>query len=334
MMWSKILIEDSLKQHPRVNAILKYFNDSNPEYIDSYENYFQKVKKPYLQKRENLQLILAEKKGSLVKLTPASYGVGKEAHYYFIHAYNCIYECEYCYLQGYFQSPDIVLFINHEDIIEEMKQITTESEAPVWFHAGEFSDSLALSHITQEWPIYWKAFSDMPNAFLELRTKSANTKSIENLEPLDNIIISFSLSTESAIKTYDKKTAPLKARLRAMQKLIDKGFKVGIHLDPIIATETVVSDYKKLINTFKEYFKPQDISYISLGVIRFTKDVYQQAQKNYPQSSMLGGPFYTSFDNKVRYSRPLRLHLLKSIESYLHSEGYSKEQVYLCMERD
>ncbi len=333
-MWSKILIENKLKDHPRAIEVLKRFSNSPTDYIDSYENYFQKVKKPYLQKRENLQLILAEKKGSLVKLTPAAYGVGKEAHYYFIHAYNCIYECQYCYLQGYFQSPDIVLFINHEDIIEEIKQIQAESGDTVWFHAGEFSDSLALSHITQEWPLYWDAFNVMPNAFLELRTKSANIKAIENLEPLENIIISFSLSSESAIKAYDTKTAPLKARLRAMQKLIQKGFKVGIHLDPIIATETVVSDYKKLITNFREYFEPKDISYISLGVIRFTKDVYQQVQKNYPQSGMLGGPFYTSFDNKVRYSRPLRLHLLKSIETYLHSEGYSKEQVYLCMERD
>jgi spore photoproduct lyase len=333
-MWTKIFVEENLKDHPRVKNILATFSKSPIDYIESYDQIFQKVKKPYLQKREDLQLFLAEKKGSLVKLAPEAYGVGNEAHYYFIHAYNCIYECQYCYLQGYFQSPDIVLFINHEDIIQEIKQLASANNHPIWFHAGEFSDSLALSHITQEWPLYWQAFKELPHATLELRTKSANTKAIENLEPLPNIIVSFSLSPERAVKDYDLKTAPLKARLTAMKKLIDKGFKVGIHLDPIIATDTVVSDYNHLASEMLSYFAPEAISYISLGVVRFTKDVYQQVQKNYSDSALLGGPFTTSFDNKVRYPRPLRLHLLRSIEQGLVNTGFSKEQIYLCMERE
>lgn len=333
-MWTKIFVEENLRAHPRVKNILERFSKNPVEYIESYENIFQKVKKPYLQKRQDLQLFLAEKKGSLVKLTPDAYGVGTEPHYYFIHAYNCIYECQYCYLQGYFQSPDIVLFINHEDIIADIRQIAETSKETVWFHAGEFSDSLALSHITDEWPLYWQAFKILPHAFLELRTKSANIKAIENLEPLENIIISFSLSPEQAVKEHDLKTAPLKARLTAMQKLIAKGFKVGIHLDPIVATDTVVSEYTILAEEMLKYFSPEKISYISLGVVRFTKDVYQQVQKNYPTSSMLGGPFSTSFDNKVRYPRPLRLHLLRSIEDGLLKQGFTKQQLYLCMERE
>ena len=43
----------------------------------------------------------------LVKETPAAYGLSGEPHYYFIHSYNCLYECDYCYLQGYFHSPDL-----------------------------------------------------------------------------------------------------------------------------------------------------------------------------------------------------------------------------------
>ncbi len=333
-MWSKILIEEKLRGHSRVEKILTTFHKQPVEYIASYEDHFQKVKKPYLQKRDSLQLFLAEKKGSLVKLTPDAYGVGSEPHYYFIHAYNCIYECQYCYLQGYFQSPDIVLFINHEEIIQEIKSIYDTSAGGVWFHAGEFSDSLALSHITDEWGLYWKAFQQMPRAFLELRTKSANIKAIENLEPLENIIVSFSLSPEVAVKNYDTKTAPLKARLRAMQKLADLGFKLAVHLDPIIATDTVVSEYKALCEQMLLHFKPQQISYISLGVVRFTKDVYHQVQNNYPESQLLSGPFYTSFDNKVRYPRPLRLHLLRAIEENLLQSGFTKQQIYLCMERE
>jgi spore photoproduct lyase len=169
-MFKKILIEKSLynaadAKTERAKKIIQFFPKAEVLEIESYENYFNKVFKPYLQKRDNLNLFLAEKKGQLIRKAPPAYGTLNEDHYFFIHAYNCIYECEYCYLQGYFNSPDLVLFLNHEEILQEMTAITQnhKGDTPLWFHAGEFSDSLALSHITQEIPLYWDFFSQHKN---------------------------------------------------------------------------------------------------------------------------------------------------------------------------
>ena len=238
--------------------------------ISKIEDIFGRVKKPYLQKRTNLNLFIGEKKGQLVKETPDAYGLSGDPHYYFIHSYNCLYECDYCYLQGYFHSPDLVFFINHEEIIEEMRAIIKKNgpHKISWFHAGEYSDSLALSHITGELPLYFDFFRNLKNAKLELRTKSANIKELKALKPSKNIIVSFSLSPKEQIKDHDLKTPPLQTRLKAMETLDKLGHPIALHLDPIIFCEDFKSQYEEMLESLFKHISPERIEYISLGVVR------------------------------------------------------------------
>ena len=138
-MWNEVYVENSIRDHKRVISILQKLK-KDPIIIGKYDEIWGRSKKPYLQKRDTLNIFLARKEGQLLKLAPDAYGSAGEPHYYFIHAYNCIYECQYCYLQGYFNTPDIVLFINHEEIISEMEKALQQHKGKVWFHAGEFSD--------------------------------------------------------------------------------------------------------------------------------------------------------------------------------------------------
>tara|TARA_R110002072_G_scaffold534_8_gene4282 strand:- start:33548 stop:34543 length:996 start_codon:yes stop_codon:yes gene_type:complete len=331
-MFSRILIENNLKEHPTTKEILKRFKSSPVKYIEDYNEVFGRVKKPYLQKRENLQLFLAKKKGTLLKEAPDAYGLLDGPHYYFVHAYNCIYECEYCYLQGYFHSPDIVLFVNYEEILEEMKTLAQSTSSKIWFHAGEFSDSLALSHLTGEIPKFYEFFKQYPHAYLELRTKSVNIKELLKQNPLPNIITSFSLSPKDKIKESDLKTPQLKARLKAMSELEKKKHPLGIHLDPVINSSNVIEEYKELLEEMKNHLDFSTLEYLSIGVVRFTSDVFHQVQKNYPDSQIHQEKFIKSFDKKVRYPRPYRLWLLGKIKDIVISSGIDKEKVYLCME--
>ena len=204
--------------------------------IEDYQDVFSRVKVPYLAKRAQRNVIVAVKRGALVREAPPAYGYGSaDLHYYYIHAYNCVYECEYCYLQGYFSSPDLVLFVNHEEILAEMqRRVTANMGKTVWFHAGEFSDSLALSHISGELPLYWNFFRENRSARLELRTKSNNLTALRMLKPLPNVTVSFSLSVASQAVLYDREAPSIEARLAAMQRLRDLGFRLAIHFDPII----------------------------------------------------------------------------------------------------
>jgi spore photoproduct lyase len=334
-MFEVIFIEEHLKTHSKVTEILKRYPDSEVKYINKIEDVFQRVKKPYLQKRTNLNLFLGEKKGQLVKIAPPAYGLSGEPHYYFVHAYNCIYECNYCYLQGYFHSPDIVLYLNHEEIGEEIKKTAaSHSNTKVWFHAGEYSDSLALTTLSGELAFYFKLFTNISNAYLELRTKSVNIKELLKEKPLPNIITSFSLSPENRCKTNDLKTPSLKARLEAIASLHTAGFPIGLHFDPIIYEDDLLENYQTLCDQVLEVLPAESIRYISLGVVRFTKDVYHLVQKNYPDSDLLAQEFVRSFDNKIRYPRPMRLWILSKIKQLLVDREVDASRIYLCMEDD
>jgi len=335
MNFSRIFVEKEVADHPQTKRMLAALDNREVRYLDRVDDVFGRVKKPYLQKRDNLQLFIGKKRGQLVKQAPPAYGLSGAPHYYFIHAYNCIFECEYCYLQGYFNSPDLVFFVNHDEICEEITRLCSEvhfDQKEVWFHAGEFSDSLALSGLTREWEQYWECFANLGNGFLELRTKSVNIRPILDLAVLPNVIPSFSLAPAKAVLSHDRKTPPLAARIKAIATLAKKGYRIGIHLDPIVASPTVVEDYQILINELFSKVSVEQIHYVSIGVVRFTKEVYRTMRHHYPNSSILGSSFVTSFDGKVRYSRPERQFLLNNINKMLMEVGLDSAQIYKCME--
>lgn len=333
-MWNEVYVEDEIKNHPRVTSILSKLHKT-PIFIPRYDDIWGRSKKPYLQKRDTLNLFLARKLGQLLKLAPDAYGSAGEPHYYFIHAYNCIYECQYCYLQGYFNTPDIVLFINHEEIIAEMEKVLKSHPGTrVWFHAGEFSDSLALTHLTGELELYHDFCQKYPEAVIELRTKSVNTKELEKLTPLPNFIISFSLSPSEMARKIDLKTPSTIARLKSMGSLQKKGFKLAAHFDPIIYEDAFKIRYEALLNEMLKMELTKSLSYLSLGVVRFTKEVYREVERNYPDSVLHSGPMVKSFDGKVRYHRPMRMWMMNSIKELSIKAGMSPELIYLCMEED
>lgn len=331
-MWNEVYVEEAIQSHPRVLSILEKVKKT-PLYIEQYDEIWGRAKKPYLQKRDSLNLFLAHKKGQLLKLAPDAYGTAGEPHYYFIHAYNCIYECQYCYLQGYFNTPDIVLFINHEEIMQEMENVLKlHPDKKVWFHAGEFSDSLALTHLTGELELYHEFCQKHPNAIIELRTKSANIRELEKLTPLPNFIVSFSLSPEIMARRVDLKTPGTNTRLKAMKTLKDLGFTLGAHFDPIIYEDQFKERYQELLTTMKELGLNQVLEYLSLGVVRFTKDVYREVERNYPDSVLHTGTMIKSFDGKVRYKRPLRMWMMNSIKELTLKAEVPAAAIYLCME--
>jgi spore photoproduct lyase len=331
-MFNTVFIEKDVLHNKYTQRILEKVKFKTQKEVENVDDIWGRVKKPYLQKRETLNLFIGNKKGAKVKEAPPAYGHGKEKHFYFIHAYNCIYECQYCYLQGYFNTPDVVLFVNHSEIIDEMREIVKE-HPDAWFHAGEYSDSLALSHITNEFEEYFEFFKEHPKAKLELRTKSVNIKSLESLTALSNTYVSFTMSSHTGGKAFDFKCPSVKARLIAIEKLVKKGYSIGLHFDPIIYHEGFKEEYQEVIKSLEKILPDNQLGYISVGVVRFTKDVYREVEKNYPDSLITKQDYIKSFDNKIRYNGPMRMWMMNSIKDSLINHGkFSENKIYFCME--
>lgn len=331
-MFHKVFVEEDIVDHPRTQKILSRLKTESLCTVRRFDDIWGRVKKPYLHKRDECNVFIAKKRGQLVKRAPDAYGQKEGEHYYFIHAFNCIYECEYCYLQGYFQTPDLVFFINHEDILAEIESILENSRTTPWFHGGEFSDSLALSHLTQELEVYFNFFNRHPKAVLELRTKSANLTALNKLGPAPNIIVSYSLSPSRQIKEMDQKTPSLKSRLKAIGELGKRGYFVGIHFDPIVDAPNLTEEYGKLVEELFHALPLKQLSHLSLGVVRFTPSVYRQVEKNYPCSQILRQELTKGKEGMVRYSYPHRQGVLAKVKNLCLERGVPEEKIYLCME--
>ncbi len=332
----KIMFETDVLEYPQAQKILEQFSKVPQQEINRVDDFFGRAYKPYLQKRDSLQLFLGKKRGKLLKQTPDAYGIGTGPHYYFVHAYNCIFECEYCYLQGYFSSPDIVLFLNHDEIcksiVERTKADLASGHKQVWFHAGEFSDSLALASWTGELRAYWDCFKKLPNAALELRSKSANIRPVLEQEPLENVVISFSMSPKKVVGEIEHGTSPVSARIKAAAQLQAKGYPVAFHFDPVIHRPNWKTQYQELFASMGKFIQMDKVRYASLGTVRFSSDDLRQVQKNYPRSKLLGAVFEKDHEGKHQYPVAMRKEILSQLRAQAERAGIPPEVIYDCMQ--
>ena len=63
-MFNKVLVEKDVTNHPRTKHILEKIKYQSLHEIDDIDEVFNRVKKPYLQKRNNLNLFIGNKKGA------------------------------------------------------------------------------------------------------------------------------------------------------------------------------------------------------------------------------------------------------------------------------
>ena len=233
--------------------------------VDDYVSYFHNLK-------DKNAIIFANKKGEFLRKTPDDYTPDGKGGYSILNAYNCIYDCSYCFLKGYFKSFNPVIFLNYEDYLNEIaKVIETDKRRPLYFFAGTFSDSLALmpySNFNIELIKFFQNLND--DVYLEFRTKSNHIKDFLNIKPSNNIILAFSLSPNSVIKKFEFMTPAYEKRSSAIELLDKKGFKIGIRIDPVIID--YLDDYNEIINSIKQI---KNIHSIEIGFLRFDKNGYK-----------------------------------------------------------
>ena len=250
--------------------------------IGDYTSYFHNLK-------DRVAIILANKKGELLRKTPDGYTPNGGSGYSILASYNCIYDCSYCFLKGYFKSFNPVIFANLSDYFKALEGvIKSDLRRPLYFYLGTFSDPIALSAYGSfvEQFIWFFENIDDDGVFLEIRTKSVRIERLLELEPPKNVIFAFSLSPQSVIDKYEFFTPPLTSRIEAIKKLDSKGFKVGVRFDPVFIDK--IEDYKPIIdfvNTIK------NLHSVEVGFLRFDKNDYKNMLDKSP--SVLRGLEFT-----------------------------------------
>jgi spore photoproduct lyase len=288
--FSHIYIEKDIVNHPNTIRILSHFPKSRQIIIKHYKDIFCRSRQNYSLQKQSQNLILAKKRAPFVyQGSPLCQDFGNPNFYYTSTAINCVFDCEYCYLQGMYPSANIVVFVNLEDILDDVRKLLKNHS--VYLCISYDTDLLALEGFLG-FCEKWFEFSEFcPHLTIELRTKSANWKSLEKLTPQENVILAWTLSCEYVSEKYEHRTPSVMQRLNCIEKALEKGFQVRLCFDPVIYIKDWEEQYGRLIGTVFSKLPAGKIKDVSIGSFRIPCGYLKSMKKTRPRSIIINYPF-------------------------------------------
>lgn len=328
-MFATIYIESHLQAHPRVRQITQRFSEARIVLCERYGEVFNPKAQNFRLQKQQPALILAEKFQHHLLSAPLGYGIGAQRNYYFSHVLNCLYDCRYCFLQGMYQSANYVLFVNYEDFQQQITQLCAVTpDEPIHFFSGYDGDSLAMEPISGFAAEFVPFFNTLPNAWLELRTKSTQIRSLLQLEPAPRCVVAFSLAPQQIAENVEALAPNLAKRLEALVKLQARGWNIGLRFDPLIFH----SDYQQLYaEFFAQVFAQIDLKRlhsVSLGVFRLPEKYFKKMHKLYPDARLFASPLVNT-QGLISYRADLERELLDFCSATL-LRYISEEQFFPC----
>lgn len=325
-----LYLEQAVADHPRVQRILARFPKARRILCRHYGEVFNPKAQNFRLQKRRPALILACKHKNFVLEAPAGYHIGGRRNYYFSHMLNCLYDCRYCFLQGMYRSANYVLFVNFEDFHSEIQGLADGSggEEPAYFFSGYDCDSLALEPITGFADYFLDVFERLPNAVLELRTKSSQVRALLQRPPLTNVITAFSFTPDPLARALEHKVPTVERRLQAMARLQAQGWPLGLRFDPLIYNDDFRAQYRQLFQQVFEVLEPDRLHSVSLGVFRLPASYFARLQALYPEEPLLAGPLH-KYRQMVAYRSDLEAEMIDYCRQAL-SQYLPAERLFSC----
>ena len=286
--FSHIYVESDAKKYNLTRECLDRFSKANIIEISDYKSFFNRNNQDFQTQKNSIKLILAVKKPPFIyKGTDILQDGGFRNFYYNTPILNCLYNCDYCFLQGMYSSANIVIFVNQKDMenaVEKELSIRPYPNDPLMLSISYNTDLMAFENIlpiTRSWINFSKNKSDLR---LEVRTKSALFNSLSDLTPSEKILFSWTLSPEKVVTNNEFNTPTLGRRISAIRLAIKKGWKVRLCFDPVIIYDNWEKDYGELLNKIITLLDCNNIYDITVGVFRMGQDYFQRIRKSNPDS--------------------------------------------------
>lgn len=325
----KIYIEENILDHPLTQKILSKIKSAPITFIDDYKRIGQDKSFNQRADEDKHSLALASKKGELVK----SIGRMEHGQFYLFHEIDCKYDCEYCYLQYYFQTKVPVIFVNRDEVLNKVEELLNCFDNP-YFHVGEVCDALAFDELTEFSIDITNLFKKYPNGTIEFRTKSTNVDNLISInDAQQNVIPSWTISPQEVTDLIEHKTPSFDERLDAARRCQQAGYTIGVRLDPIIRIDGWEKLYQEMLGELFTKLDSKQIDYISLGTPKHNKILYETIKKRFPDSPTILGELFPYSDGKYKYLKFQRVEIYKKMISWIR-EFAGDIRVELSIESD
>ena len=332
----RILIDTEVSKEPLTHQICNRFPDVPTFEVINYDwrkerSVNDPLKNPLTQGKKTLHLKYFQ--GTSIKACPGFSDNMVCCNYLTLDLIeNCPFECTYCILQAFLNKPLITVHANLEDILKQVRQrISTQPETLFRIGTGEHSDSLALDNTLGINQHVIKFFTTLPNALLELKTKSNHVEHLLELPHGGKTVISWSVNPQVLIKKEELKTASLYDRLKAAKMSSEAGYKVAFHFDPMIDYPDWEKGYQDLVEQIFDNVPPDRIAWVSFGTLRYISSLKSIVEERFPNSRLFLDEFVPGVDGKMRYLKKIRQRLYRNVQQKIEKLA-PDIPTYLCME--
>lgn len=303
--FSHIFVEREALEYPQAKSIIARFSKANVIQVKNYKEVFNRSNQDWRLQKNSQKLILAVKKSPF--LYPGSDVVqnpGVKNFFYNSLVKNCLYDCHYCYLQGMFPSPHLVVYVNLEDYFLATEE-ALKNLKEIYLSISYDTDLLAIENIVNYCGRWIEFASQNKDITVELRTKSSNYSAIKKYRSISNFILAWTLSPEEIQVKYETKTPSLKARLKAALQAIEDGWPVRLCFDPVIACADWKNIYANFLESVFAVLPGHAIHDTTLGPFRMNSTYFRRAADLRLDSDLIHQPFSTE-QKIVSYSEATR----------------------------
>ncbi|MCX8074463.1 MAG: spore photoproduct lyase [Clostridia bacterium] len=240
----KIYYEKNVEDYELGKQLFEKYKDVPKIQIESHNNILE------MRQKSNIDFVKMKKSLIIGTRKSLKYVPNKKTSDFLVPytSSGCTAMCLYCYLVcNYNKYSYLRLFVNREQMMEKLLKTANTFDRELVFEIGSNSDLVLENTITSnlEWTI--NEFSKSKNGYITLPTKFDMVDNILNLDHKGRTIIRVSVNPEYIIKHVEIGTSKLEGRIRAINDLVEAGYRVGVLVAPIIMLDNWKQLYHELL---------------------------------------------------------------------------------------
>ena len=115
-------------------------------------------------------------------------------------------------------------------------------------------------------------------------------------------------------------------------RVVEAGYLVAFHFDPMVDHVGWEEAYPNVVRRIFDSVPARRVAWVSMGSLRFPPAMLKSMEQSFPQSRLTLGELKLASDGKIRYFKPIRIRLYRTLYRTIRVVGEPEVFTYLCME--
>jgi len=245
-------------------------------------------------------------------------------------AMGCPFPCSYCFLQysPYFNfNKDALLgqiYDNADELEEELRKWCLKHPTPQGMIVGELQDGMAFDEayhqqdgVAMSERIH-RVMKDFPQHLVVILTKSTTHQHFLKLDPIPNMIMSWSMTTKAIWEAFETKgsdhpTAHPYERTAKAEECAKAGWRIRFRISPMLPHGDWRTEYKEL---FQEMDKSNPELVTANGLLAQSKNTGKRAAERNGRDGSVFDLLEHNDGKKWRLKPEDHMELLKMVEQH------------------